>query len=344
MTFTPQDNRTVGRTDLRLPIIGLGTAHLGELYGKVPEEVSRATFQAAWDSGLRYFDTAPWYGRGLAEHRTGGFLRTLPRADFRVTTKVGRTLHRPSDPSHFDRGPWIGGLNFEVHFDYSRDGIMRSYEQAMQRLALDRIDALVIHDLDAGFHDPETFARHRRDLAASGIAALQELKRAGDISAYGMGINTDEAFEEVLPEVEVDFALVAMPYTLLDQGSLHRGMKRCVDMGIGVIVGAPFASGILVTGSKGAQNYGYATAPAAVQEKVRGIETVAAAHSVSLPAAAMQFLLAHPAVASIIPGAAKPEEVIQNVASLRAKIPPGFWADLKSEGLIVTDAPIPDGD
>ena len=144
--------RLVGATSLSLPAFGFGSAHLGELYARVDEADSRATLDAAWDAGVRYYDTAPWYGRGLAEHRLGGFLRTKPREQFQITTKVGRTLHRPADPQHFDRAPWTGGLNFEVHFDYSYDGIMRSYEQALQRLALDTVDALVIHDLDAGFH------------------------------------------------------------------------------------------------------------------------------------------------------------------------------------------------
>ena len=119
------------------------------------EADSRATLDAAWDAGVRFYDTAPWYGRGLSEHRLGGFLRTKPRDEFQITTKVGRTLHRPKDPKTFDRSPWAGGLNFEVNFDYSYDGIMRSYEQALQRLALDTVDALVIHDLDAGFHGDE---------------------------------------------------------------------------------------------------------------------------------------------------------------------------------------------
>lgn len=341
MTFTPQSRRAVGRTGLELPLMGLGTAHLGELYSKVPEADARATLEAAWAQGIRYYDTAPWYGRGLAEHRTGGFLRTCPRSEFRVSTKVGRTLHRPADLAHFSRDPWVGGLNFEVRFDYSRDGILRSYEQALQRLALDTVDALVIHDIDAGFHAPQVYARHRRDLAATGIAALQELKRSGDISAYGIGINSNEAFATALPDIEVDFALVAMPYTLLDQDSLDRGMKYCTDNGIGVIIGAPFASGILVTGSKGAKKYGYADAPEAVQAKVRAIEAVAEAHSVPLAAAALQFPLAHPAVASIIPGAARPQEVTQNLASLAHPIPAAFWSDLKAQGLIVPDAPIP---
>ncbi len=334
------DGRAVGQTALSLPLIGLGTAHLGELYRTVPEADSQATLQAAWDAGLRFFDTAPWYGRGLSEHRVGGFLRTQRRDAFVVTTKVGRTLHRPPSPRTFDRSPWTGGLNFAVQFDYGRDGILRSYEQALQRLALDRVDALVIHDLDTSFHAPDEFARHRRDLA-DGVAALQELKRAGDIGAYGMGINTVEALETLAGAVDLDFVLVAMPYTLLDQSSLRGGMADCLKRGVSVVIGAPYASGILATGSRGGGSYGYAKASPAIQDKVRGIEAVCEAHGVALQAAALQFPLAHPAVVSIIPGASSPEEVRQNVTHARAPLPAALWSDLKAEGLLDLDAPVP---
>jgi D-threo-aldose 1-dehydrogenase len=336
-------SRRVGRTDLMLPVIGFGAAHIGELYGRVSEDDSRATLEAAWDHGIRYFDTAPWYGRGLSEHRLGGFLRTRERGSFAITTKVGRTLHRPADPARFDRSPWTGGLNFDVRFDYSRDGVMRSYEQALQRLALDTVDALVIHDLEAMFHGEATEGYLRQLTDGGGIAALEELKAAGDIKAFGMGVNTDDALDNVAARVTVDFLLVAMPYTLLEQGSLHRGMARCVERGMGVIIGAPYASGILVTGSRPGAHYGYAKAPPAVQEKVRRIEAAAAAHGVPLPAAALQFVLAHPAVAAVIPGAASAPEVAGNLYSLTAPIPDAFWEALKADGLIVADAPVPAG-
>lgn len=340
MGYSLSARRRVGRTSLELPVLGLGTAHLGELYGKVDEADSRATLDAAWASGVRFYDTAPWYGRGLSEHRLGGFLRTRSRDQFAVTTKVGRTLHRPGNPSTFDRSPWVGGLNFEVHFDYSYDGLMRAYEQALQRLALDTVDALVIHDLDAAYHG-EAQAGHERDLKDSGIRALEELKKSGDIQAFGMGINVNAALEGIATEVPLDFCLVAMPYTLLDQQSLHRGMQTCLDRGVSVIIGAPFASGILVTGSGAGAKYAYGAASPEVQAKVQGIEAVCRAHGVRLPVAALQFVLAHPAVASVIPGAARASEVEDNVASLGIQIPAGFWSDLKSEGLVDKDAPVP---
>lgn len=342
MALNPSVRRKVGSTQLELPVFGLGTAHLGELYGKVDEADSQATLNTAWDAGVRYYDTAPWYGRGLSEHRLGGFLRTRDRGTFQITTKVGRTLHRPEDPSHFDRSPWVGGLNFEVNFDYTYDGIMRSYAQALQRLALDTIDALVIHDLDAGFHGDKQ-SGYEKQLCDSGYKALEELKRSGDILAYGMGINNNEALENTATLIDLDFCLVAMPYTLLDQESLNRGMATCQKRGMSVIIGAPFASGILVTGSKGPAHYAYGKASAEIQAKVRGIEAVCARHNVPLPAAALQFVLAHPIVAAVIPGAAKGSEVTQNLASLALDIPAAFWSDLKSEGLIVADAPVPAG-
>ena len=220
--------RRVADTALELPMVGMGTAHIGELYGIVDEGVAQATFQAGWDGGVRYYDTAPWYGRGLSEHRLGGFLRTKPRKEFFLTTKVGRTLHRPANAATFNRDPWKGGLNFEVNFNYSYDGIMRSYEQALQRLALDTVDALVIHDLDSGYHDAEALRRHTRALSETGMKALAELKSSGDIKAFGMGINMKEQLADLAQRVDLDFVLVAMPYTLIDQESLHTGRAFCV--------------------------------------------------------------------------------------------------------------------
>ena len=337
--------RRVGRTTLELPVLGLGTAPLGELWAPIEEGDARATLEAAWEAGVRYYDTAPWYGLGLAEHRTGGFLRTRPRDAFAITTKVGRTLHRPPDPARHDRGLWTGGLNFAVRFDYGYDGIMASYEQALQRLSLDTVDALVIHDLDAGYHpDPDDLAGHRRDLRDGGMRALAELKESGQIRAVGMGINSDDAFESAAPDMALDFLVVAMPYTLLDQGSLHGGMASCQERGMSVVVGSPFASGILATGSGAQGRYGYAEAPEPVRERVRGLERVAQAHGVALQAAALQFPLAHPAVAAIIPGAVHAREAAANAASLEVAIPAAFWSDLAAEGLIDADAPVPPGD
>jgi D-threo-aldose 1-dehydrogenase len=338
--------RQVAKTTLKLPAFGFGSAHLGELYGKVDETDVKATLDAAWDAGVRYYDTAPWYGLGLSEHRLGAYLRAKPRSEFKLTTKVGRTLSRPKNPEKFDRSPWTGGLNFEVNFDYTYDGVMRSYAQALQRLAIDTVDALVIHDLDTLFHGErgcDRLAGYEKQLFDSGIRALQELKGSGDIKAYGMGINDNQAFENTASRAELDFCLVAMPYTLLDQTSLHRGMASLQKRGVSVIIGAPFASGILVTGSSGPAHYAYGKASPEIQARVRGIEAVCKAYNVALPAAALQFVLAHPIVVSVIPGAAKASEVTQNVASVEALIPAAFWSDLKAQKLIDPDSPVPAG-
>ncbi len=340
MTLSRSTYRAVGKTGLSLPALGFGSAHLGELYRTVAESDALATLDAAWAAGIRFYDTAPWYGRGLSEHRIGGFLRAKPRQNFLISTKVGRTLSRPEDPKTFDRAPWVGGLNFAVQFDYSYDGIMRAYEQSLQRLALDTVDALFLHDLDPMFHGTAT-DDHLRRFAEGGMRAMQEIKASGQIKAIGVGVNLTEMLEPMVSRFDFDVALVAMPYTLLDQSSLHDGMAACLRRGTSVIIGAPFASGILVTGSGSGAKYAYGEASPEIQARVRGLESVCKAHGVSLPAAALQFPMAHPAVVSIIPGAAGPSELVANVAALEQVIPAAFWADVKAQGLIHPDAPVP---
>ena len=297
--------------------------------------------QAAWDGGIRYFDTAPFYGLGLSEHRVGDFLLDQPRQDFVITTKVGRVLHRPLDPGVFDRGPWGGGLNFEIEWNYSYDGVMQSYEQSLNRLGLDTIDALLIHDPDTVAHGDQHAAR-MKDMAESGIRALQELKHRGAIKAIGMGLNVAESLDTIAPLVDLDFAIVAMPYTLLDQGALQTGLKRCLDRNISVVIGAPYASGILATGPGPDARYRYRVASEEIQERVRRIQAVCSENGVSLQAAALQFPLAHPAVVSIIPGGAHPSEVKSNIDFFREPIPAAFWQDLKDADLIDRAAPTPE--
>jgi D-threo-aldose 1-dehydrogenase len=339
LPFDISERRAIGKTTLSLPLLGLGTAHLGGMYNRVSEAVARATLEAAWDGGIRYFDSAPFYGRGLSEHRLGGYLIDKPREDYAVTTKVGRVFFRPADPKSFDKAPWGGGLNFDFRYDYSYDGIMRSYEQSLLRLAMDTVDALLIHDPDTAIHGDEHRAR-MKDLTTTGIKALEELKRTGHIKAIGMGLNLPESLGTIDTLVDLDFLIVAMPYTLLEQGVLNTGLKRCLDNGISVIIGAPFASGILATGPIPGARYGYREATPEILEKARRIEAVCRAHGVSLQAAALQFPLGHPAVASIIPGGARPEEVKQNIASMQTTIPARLWQDLKAEALIDREAPV----
>ena len=333
-------SRRVGATTLSLPPFGLGTGPLGNLFETLSESTAQDTLEAGWAAGVRYFDTAPWYGRGLSELRLGSFLRSTPREGVRVTTKVGRTLKRPPNAETFDLSPWVGGLPFEAVFDYSYDGVMRSYEQALQRLGVPAVDALIIHDLDRGFLG-DAVAGHQRALLGSGVKALEELRRAGDIRAVGMGFNQAEAMDAFIDKIDLDFALVAHPYTLLEQANLRGGMARCLARNVSVIVGAPFASGILATGSGPHATYAYSIAPPEIQRKVAAIEAVCADHGVSLPAAALQFPLAHPAVVSVIAGAVRPDQASANVARLSEPIPEAFWADLKSRRLVDPEAPTP---
>ena len=271
----------VGATSLRLPPLGFGAAHLGGQLRRVGGIDARATMQAAWDGGIRYFDTAPWYGRGLSEHRVGDFLLDQPRGDFVLTTKVGRVFRRPAEPASMDLSRWVGGLRFEFDFDYSYDGVMRSYEQSLMRLGLDTVDALLIHDPDQAAHGEHWEAR-MRDMATSGIRALEELKRAGDIRAIGMGLNRTELIEVIPQMVELDFLIVAMPYTLLDQSGLA-SLDRFAAAGIAVVIGAPFASGILVTGPGPEARYRYATADAAIQQRTAEIMAVCGRTASGLP-------------------------------------------------------------
>jgi D-threo-aldose 1-dehydrogenase len=332
--------RRVGSTDLSLPPFGFGSAHLGGLYNRVSGDMAKLTLDAAWTAGVRFFDTSPYYGRGLAEHRLGSCLIDKPRDEFVLTTKIGRYFRRPGDLRSFDRAPWGGGLNMEIVWDYSYEGVMRSYEQSLLRLGLDTIDGLLIHDPEAEIHG-DRHAQRMRDMADSGIRALEELKRGGQIKAIGMGLNATASLETIAPMVKLDFVIVAMPYTLLDQSALAKGMQRCIDQDISIVIGSPYASGILATGPGPAAHYRYDTAAEDIQNKVRRIQEVCAAHGVNLKAAALQFPLAHPAVVSVIPGGARPEEVTENIAMASAPIPARFWASLKTEGLIDPNAPVP---
>lgn len=334
--------RRIGGTDVAVTVLGFGGAPLGELFETVPEERAQATLAQAWSSGIRFYDTAPWYGHGLSEHRLGHALRQRPRDEFVLSTKVGRVYSRPRDPADFSTEPWVGGLPFELRFDYGHDGIMRSYEDSLLRLGVNRADVLVIHDLDAGYHQPaEVLEAHRRHLEDSGWAALESLRGDEEIRGIGAGINDAAMMGYFLERFDLDFFLVAMPYTLLDQGPLEHELETCRRRGIGVVVGSPFASGILATGPVEGAVYNYAPADADVLEKTRRIEDTCRRHGVSLQAAALQFPLGHPAVAAVIPGVSEPSLVDANLRNLRVPIPHDLWRELKDEELLARDAPLP---
>ncbi len=332
----------LGRSAGEVPAFGLGAAHLGELYSKISDDEAYETVEAAWSGGVRFFDTAPWYGHGLSEHRLGNVLRSKPRDKFKISTKVGRVYRRPLDVTNFKTAPWTGGLPFEHRFDYSYDGVMRSYEDSMQRLGLNQIDFLIIHDLDRDYHsDPVAFAAHWSDLRTGGARALLELKDAGEITAIGAGINAGEMIAPMATGLDVDFLLVAMPYTLLAQPALDEGFDACTANEISVVIGSPFASGLLATGVTGDAKYNYTDAEPAILAKTDAISKLCDRYGVALPAAALQFVLAHPLVASVIPGAVSTEQIEQNLLHLDAQIPVEFWNDLRADSLIDIRAPTP---
>src|SRR5256712_7621872 len=305
--MNPAETRALGRSGVRLTQLGFGGASIGELFANVSEADSLACLRAAWDSGIRYFDTAPWYGRGLSERRTGAGFRGRHRDEYVLSTKVGRWLRAPADPARFTAAPWIGGVRFEVVFDYSYDGIMRSYEQSQLRLGLTRYDLAIIHDLDLLYHAPEwRLESHFAQLATSGFRALSELRAAGLIRGIGAGINALGLIPRFLDLFDMDFFLVAMPYTLLQQEVLEEEFARCVKRGVGFVIGAVFSSGVLATGAVPGAHYNYAPAPPDILERVRRIEAVCAPHGVPPPAAARQFPLRHPGVPSGTPGPPRP--------------------------------------
>lgn len=337
----PTETRELGRTGVRVTRLGLGGASLGSLFVEVAEEDAIATVRRAWDLGIRLFDSAPWYGRGLSELRMGAGLRGRSREELVLSSKVGRWLKPPADRSTFSPAPWLGGNPFAVVFDYTYDGIMRSYEQSLQRLGVSTYDLVVIHDLDFGHGAEANVAAYEAQLTGSGWRALDELKRAGLIRAIGAGINDRVTIGRFLDRTDLDFFLVAMPYTLLDQDVLADEFPRIEERGIGVIIGAVFGSGILATGAVEGATYAYAPASPQVMDRVRQIQAVCDRHSVPLAAAALQFPLGHPSVAAVIPGAFKPAHVDRNVDAFRLPIPAELWAELRHEGLLHADAPVP---
>ena len=334
--------RKLGKSEVFLPQLGFGGAPLGDLFTVVSDPDAEATLSAAWEGGIRYYDTAPWYGRGQSEHRIGRLLYRKPRDELYVSTKVGRVLHAPINPAKPNLGFWAGGLPFEHRFDYSYEGIMRAYEDSLQRLGMTRVDVLVIHDVDFWHHKTEPLvAAYLAQLATSGWRALAELKRSGRIGAIGAGINELGMIPRFLDLFDMDFFVLALRYTLGEHELLDREMPLCEKHGAGIILAAVFSSGIYATGPIPGAKYNYLEPPPEQLERARRIEAVAKRHGVPLPAVALQFPLHHPIVASVIPGAFKPEQVKANIGYMRNEIPDALWAELKSEKLIRADAPTP---
>jgi D-threo-aldose 1-dehydrogenase len=324
---------------LAFTMLGFGGAPLGNMHRILTDDESVATVTAAWDAGLRYFDTAPLYGHGLSEQRIGRALAGRPRAEFLVSTKVGRLLE-PCAPGDEGSGIYKGVPPVRVAFDYTRDGVLRSFEASLARLGLTRVDILYVHDLEQRTHGSAAAyeARWRELTGGGGWRALDELRTAGDVAAIGLGVNETAACERVLAALDPDLFLLAGRYTLLEQAPLAGLMAACVDRGVGVAIGGPFNSGVL---ARQGGSYDYADAPPEVLARVGRLAAVCARFDVPLPAAALQFAAAHPAVLSVIPGAQAAAEVEANVRLMDVAIPPALWSALKDEGLVDPAAPTP---
>ncbi|KJZ18374.1 pyridoxal 4-dehydrogenase [Loktanella sp. S4079] len=326
---------------INLTTMGFGSAPLGNLYQEMSEDTAKATLEAAIDAGIRYFDTAPFYGLGLSEERIGRALHD--RDDIVLSTKVGRIL-TDCPPNEATPEMFVNVPARRVSFDYSYDGIMRSYLASMHRLGERKPDILLLHDIDPGTHGQAVSDKHLNDLFChGGYTALDELRSSGEIGAIGAGVNDWRICEKLMQEAPFDCFLLAGRYTLLEQEALDSFLPRCVSDDVGIILGGPYNSGILATGATPGARYNYAPAPPEIIERVQQIEQICATHDVPLIAAALQFVMGHPAVRSVIPGAATPDEIANNVALFDMPIPSGLWTDLKSAGLIRDDAPTPKG-
>jgi D-threo-aldose 1-dehydrogenase len=335
----PDSKVKFGRVDLEVTPFGFGTAPIGNIFREIDEDTSDAMIQEAWAQGVRYFDTAPMYGHGLSELRTGHSLRWKDRDDFVLSSKVGRIL-KPGRKADIDYAPWTNAGRFTMHFDYSYDGTMRSFEDSLQRLNLERMDICFIHDIDVftrGDEQPEVFKQ-----AMDGAwKALSDLRDQGVVKAIGVGVNEWEVCHAALQQRDFDCFLLAGRYTLLEQDALNDFLPLCEERGAAVVVGGGFNSGILATGSKDGAKYNYAPAPDDIMDKVRKIEAVCAEYNVPLPAAALQFVVAHPAVPTFMAGTRTVEQLQQNLTWFSHPIPDQFWADLKAKGLLRDDAPTP---
>ena len=333
--------RLIPRANVRVSEVGFGAAMLGNLYQPLGDGESRETLAAALDAGMTYVDTAPRYGHGLSERRVGDVLRE--RSNVQLSTKVGRLFRaNPKLQGNAERNGFRSPMPFESIYDYSYGGVMRSYEDSLQRLGLARVDFLYVHDigrLTHGDDHPRVFA----ELTGGGFRALEELRASGAIAGFGLGVNEWEVCLEAMDHADLDVVLLAGRYTLLEQGAVTRFLPACVERRISVVIGGAYNSGILATGTRGGETplYDYQPAPAHIVERVRGLEAVCDEFSVPLAAAALQFPLAHPAVVSVIPGLGSVARVAQTLDLYHTPIPPGFWTRLRDKALVDPGAPLP---
>jgi D-threo-aldose 1-dehydrogenase len=326
---------------ISLTELGFGAAPLGNLYRPHTEEAAQSTFEAAWKAGIRYYDTAPLYGLGLSETRLNHFLRDKKRDSYVVSTKVGRLLEVCKPSRRTGIGKFFDTPSRREVFDYTYDGVMRSLETSLERVGIDHVDILFVHDCDVFTHGSEA-ARdvHVKTLMNSGYKALVKLRDEKVIKAFGAGVNEYQVCETLAAQGDFDLFLLAGRYTLLEQTALDSFLPMCEKRGIGIVLGGPYNSGILASGAKVGAWYNYDHAPKKILDRVRKIEAVCKAHKVKLPQAALRFPVKHPSVVSVIPGMVSPKEVALNVKTMGAKIPKAFWNDLKTQGLLHGGAPV----
>lgn len=335
--MNPTERVPLGRTQLTVTRLGLGTAPLGGLFAPVTGADARATIDRAYAAGLRLFDTAPLYGHGLAEEHLGQVLRQQPRGEYVLATKVGRLLRAGAapDPSQFHEGEPFYKVSSSLNpvFDFSYDGAMRSVEESLHRLGLDRIDILHIHDPD----------EHYEEALRGAYPALDRLRREGTIAAVGVGMNHTEMLVRFARAADCDCFLVAGRYTLLDQTAVRELLPLCLERRIAIIAGGVYNSGILADPRAGA-TFDYLPVNTATLERAQRVQAVCRRHGVPLKAAALQFPLGHPAVAAVLIGCRSGAEMEENLRLSRADIPAALWEELRGDGLIAEAAPAPQGD
>ena len=342
MTPNAIPKRQVGRTELQITELGFGAASLGNLYHPVSDDDATATLQAALKGEFGYIDTAPRYGFGLSERRVGNVLRQNPGAV--LSSKVGRLLRPdPGIKDDSEREGFRSPMPFREVFDYSYDAIMRSFEDSLQRLGLAHIDILYIHDIGRLTHGDNDGFHFDALTKGGGLRALESLREAGAINAFGVGVNEIEICQRVMDHATLDVILLAGRYTLLEQGALDTLFPRCAKDGTSIVIGGAYNSGILATGVKGPgpHYYDYGAAPTDIVSRVAAIERHCDRYDIALAAAALRFPLAHPIVASVIPGLGNKKRVQQTLDLYRTYIPNEFWQELRAEGLIVGSAPVP---
>lgn len=331
----------LGNGGLTFTELGFGTAPLGNLYKAISDGEARATLDAAWEGGVRYFDTAPLYGLGLSETRLNPFLRDKPRDSYILSTKVGRLIEYCSPEHRAGVGKWFNVPQRRENFDYTYDGVMRSFEHSFSRLGVDQIDILYVHDLCAFSHGSKAASdmRVKEFFAGRGYEAMISLRDQGMIKAIGGGVNEWEVCQNLAERGDFDLFLLAGRYTLLEQKALDSFLPLCEARGIGIITGGPYNSGILATGAKPGSFYNYDPAPQGIIDRVNAIEVVCSDHNVRMVDAAFQFPLLHPAHVAVIPGGQGADEMAGNLQAAHADIPTELWVDLKAAGLMREDAP-----